>query len=1096
MNKYVVFFILIFFPVTAFSQPLKRRANYDISKDRVLYTVGYTHLDSEYEWDYRTTVSEYLKNTMTENFRLFEKYPDYVFNFTGSRRYRLMKEYNPELFKKLKYYVEQGRWYVAGSSVEEAEVNVSSSESVLRHVLYGNDFFRKEFGKASVDYMLPDCFGFVASLPSVLHHAGIIGFSTQKLTIPNLATAIPLPFNVGVWNGPDGKGLVACLDATDYDGDLMPRLDIDKYWDNRLTDDYNKYGISFDYRYYGCGDMGGGLRDRDVINAEGSLHNPDSKIKVILTSSDQMFKDITPEIKSKLPVFSGDLLLVEHSAGSMSSQSYMKRLNRKNEILAQSSEQMVSMARYLTNAVYPKEKLNNSWELLLGSQMHDVLPGTAIPSAFNLAWNDEFVAQNGFSEVLKNAFREVSSQLNTQTKGRAVVVYNSVAIDREDVCTAEMEFEKMPAHLKVYNAKGKEVPSQIISRGENKVKFIFLANISSVGVAVYDVRESSEKSKIASSLLSIEPNTMENEYYKVTLDDNGDISGIIDKKENRELLKRPARLEFQREIPKKEPAWNMFWKDRKSPPFDFMNKNVSIKMVEDGPVRVAFEITRSGQNSTITQQVSLAAGDAGKRVVVDNSIDWESTGVSLKAAFPFSAENEFATYNLGTGTVKRNSNNEKKFEVPSKMWFDLTDKSGEFGVSVLEDCKYGSDKPDNNTVRLTLLYTPSAELCPTWRYQASQDWGIQDVKYGLYSHSGDWSESETQWQAEFLNKPLIAFEALKHSGSKGTSFSFLKMNSQKVGLMALKNAENEDYLIVRVNELTGKDVSNVDIQLPGKIADAYEVNGQEQKIGDANFSGNTLKFDLSHYTIRSFAVKIMPEKQEDVRQAIVELFYDQDVMSFDDNRTDGNMTRKYDPTSHGNVRNYPAEMIPPELISEGIKFKMGSTKDLQKNVVTCNGQTISLPAGNYNKLYILAAATDETNGTFTVNGEEKNISIAKWTGFIGQHYDRKFDLDGSTVVSVKEPFLKHDDIVWFASHSHFGYPSRNMAYQYSYIFRYELNLPLGAKNIVLPKNDRIKIFAITEANIFEDNIKMLQSLSDDFSGNAPYVLRPSELARQ
>ena len=410
------FLLLLVLPAFAFAQPLERRAKYDISKERVLYAVGYTHLDSEYEWDYKSTVSDYLKNTMEENFRLLDKYPDYVFNFTGSRRYQLMKEYHPELFKKLKGYIAQGRWYVAGSSVEEAEVNISSSESVIRHVLYGNNFFRKEFNKESSDYMLPDCFGFVANLPSVLHHAGMIGFSTQKLTIPNLATAVPLPFNVGVWNGPDGKGLVSVLDATDYDGDLMPRLDIDQYWDNRLASDTKKYGITFDYRYYGCGDMGGGLRERDVINAEGSLKNPDSKIKVVLTSSDQMYKDITPELHQKLPVYTGDLLLVEHSAGSMTSESYMKRMNRKNEILAQASEQMASMDNYLTDAPYPFEKLNKSWELVLGSQMHDVLTGTAIPSGFKLAWNDEFIAQNGFSEVLKNSAGGVSSQLNTQTK--------------------------------------------------------------------------------------------------------------------------------------------------------------------------------------------------------------------------------------------------------------------------------------------------------------------------------------------------------------------------------------------------------------------------------------------------------------------------------------------------------------------------------------------------------------------------------------------------------------------------------------------------------------------------------------------------------
>jgi len=1083
-------FILAFLlPAFAFSQPLDRRGKYDISKERVLYTVGYTHLDSEYEWDYKTTVTDYLKNTMEENFRLLDKYPDYVFNFTGSRRYNLMREYYPELFSKLKGYIAQGRWYVAGSSVEEAEVNISSSESVLRHVLYGNNFFRKEFNKESSDYMLPDCFGFVANLPSVLNHAGMIGFSTQKLTIPNLATAVPLPFNVGVWNGPDGKGLVAVLDATDYDGDLMPRLDIDKYWDERLATDTRKYGITFDYRYYGCGGMGGGLRERDVINAEHSLNNSDSKLKVVLTSSDQMYKDITPEIRKKLPLYIGDLLLVEHSAGSLTSESYMKRMNRKNELLAQAAEQMASMDNFLNNTPYPYEKLNKSWELVLGSQMHDVLTGTAIPSGFKLAWNDEFIAQNGFVEVLKNSVSGVSSQLNTQTKGRAVTIYNPVAIDREDVCTAELTFAGMPAHLRVYDSKGKEVPCQIISRKEDKVKFIFVAHVPSMGVAVYDVQESQLPSGLRTPSLTIEPNTLENEYYKLTINDEGDISSLIDKKQNREILLKPSRLEFQHEIPQKEPAWNMFWYDRKNPPFAFMNQEVTLKMVESGPVRVAFEITRKGQNSAITQIVSLSAGEAGKRVELDNVIDWQSTGVSLKASFPLVAQNENATYNLSAGAVQRNTNHENKFEVPSKLWFDLSDKSGKFGVSILEDCKYGSDKPDNNTLRLTLLFTPSANLCPTWLYQASQDWGIQRVRYGLYSHTGDWSQSETPWQAEFLNKPLLAFESPKHAGKGVSALSLLTISSSKVGVMAFKKAENSDYFIVRVNELSGNDQSGIRVKFPSKISDAYEVNGQEQKIGGATVSGNSLNFDLSHYTIRSFAFKLAAQGDQKFSQLPVALAYDQDVISFDNNRTDGNMVPVYDPTDHGNVCNYPAEQIPAEVVSEGVKFKMGSTGDLQKNVVTCKGQEIKLPSGNFNKVYILASATEDTFGKFQAGETAVNLTIASWRGFLGQHYDRQFDLDGFTVRGIAKPFLKQDNIAWFASHWHFGYPTRNEPYNYSYIFKYEISLPENTRSITLPDNAKIKIFAITAAQKESDDIQVLQSLTDDFKDVKPYSLR-------
>ena len=183
MKKLIYLVLLVFIlPQLIKAQTLQKKENYDISKDRLLYTVGYAHLDTEWNWDYPTTINEYILNTMVENFRLFEKYPDYQFNFTGSRRYTMMKEYYPELFKKVQEYVQKGKWHVSGSSVDEGEVNISSSESLIRQILYGNNFFRREFNKESVDYMLPDCFGFLCNLPSIFHHSGLLGFSTQKLT--------------------------------------------------------------------------------------------------------------------------------------------------------------------------------------------------------------------------------------------------------------------------------------------------------------------------------------------------------------------------------------------------------------------------------------------------------------------------------------------------------------------------------------------------------------------------------------------------------------------------------------------------------------------------------------------------------------------------------------------------------------------------------------------------------------------------------------------------------------------------------------------------------------------------------------------------
>jgi len=1074
MHLRPILLLAVFIPVYLTAQPLAKKQQYDITKDRVLYTVGYAHLDSEWLWDYPTTINEYIKNTMEENFLLFEKYPDYVFNFTGSRRYNMMKEYYPALYQKVKEYIKLGRWHVSGSSVDEGEVNISSSESLIRQVLYGNEFFMKEFGVTSVDYMLPDCFGFLANAPSIWSHCGLLGFSTQKLT---WNAAVDLPFNIGTWNGPDGKGIIAALNASDYTGHVGKRLDMDSAWNARLDDNYKKYGFAFDYRYYGVGDRAGAPRENDVRHAVGSMNNPDSKLKVVLSASDQIYKDITPEIRKKLPVYTGDLLLIEHSAGSMTSQAYMKRINRKNENLAQSAEQMSSVASSLMGFDYPMAKLSNSWDLVLGSQFHDILPGTSIPIAYDYAWNDEFIAANGFAESLKGALSHVSTALNTQVNGRAVVVYNPVAIAREDVVTAELEYSVMPADIKVLNTEGKVVPSQVLSRNGNKLRFIFLARVPSVGMAVYDVQASIEN-QVSDATLSATGNSIENAFYKIRIGKNGDITSLFDKTLNKEILLKPARLEFLHEKPGYWSAWNMDWNDRKNQPVDYLDGDVRIKIVEKGPVRVALEVSRKKRNSEITQIISLSAGEAGKRVEITNKIDWQSTGVSLKASFPLVAANENATYNIGVGTVERNTNHPKKFEVPSKEWFDLTDNSGQFGVSILEDCKFGSDKPDNNTLRLTLLYTPEAHR--DFAHQSSQDWGIHDVKYGIYSHKGSWHESETPWQAEFLNKPLVAFETSKHGGKMNSSISFLSFNAPSVGLMAFKKAEQGEYFIIRVNELLGKDQKGLSASFRSKIADAYEVNGQEQKIGSADFSGETLNFDITHYTIRSFAVKFTSPPVTVGNQVTLELPFNLDVVSFDRNRDDGDFR---------NDQSYPAELFPDELLSEGIRFKLGSTVDEENNAVKCQGQSVKIPSGNYNKAYILAAAGGDVHGEFMVDTQTVNLAIQNWSGFVGQFYNRKFSADDKEVLDVKKPFVKNSNIAWYASHLHIGYPTKNEAYKYVYIYKYEIDLPANSTSITLPKNPGIKVFAITVSQNDKDDIRIMQTLTDDFKENKPFVLR-------
>jgi alpha-mannosidase len=258
----------------------------DLTTQPTLYVVAYAHLDTEWRWDYVTTIRDFLPKTMRLNFDWFEKYPHYTFNFSGANRYRMMKEYYPADYARLKQYVAAGRWFPSGSSMEENDVNSPSAESIIRQILYGKEYFRREFGKTSAEFMLPDCFGFPASLPSILAHCGIRGFSTQKLTWQSATqvggpgsvedTPRGIPFNVGVWEGLDGASVVAALNPGDYGGQVTydlsksppppPPADPDRPgrrprpatdWPARIDRNGRATGTFADYMYYGTGDTGG-----------------------------------------------------------------------------------------------------------------------------------------------------------------------------------------------------------------------------------------------------------------------------------------------------------------------------------------------------------------------------------------------------------------------------------------------------------------------------------------------------------------------------------------------------------------------------------------------------------------------------------------------------------------------------------------------------------------------------------------------------------------------------------------------------------------------------------------------------------------------
>ncbi len=1114
------------------------QARPDLTKQPTLYVVGYAHLDTQWRWEYPQVISEYLAKTMHDNFALFEKYPHYIFNFSGANRYMMMKEYYPADFARLKGYVAKGRWYPAGSSMEESDVNTPSAESIFRQILYGNEYFRHEFGKASAEYMLPDCFGFPASLPSILAHAGIKGFSTQKLTWGSDAeggpgttsenTPVGIPFNVGFWQGPDGRGVIAAWNPGSYSADIT--YDLSKSstapardyvdWPHRIDRNGQVTGLFTDYHYYGTGDTGGSPREPSVklleaiiTKGEGVIpvYTPggrgggqaaqqapppatppvkvgDGPVHVISSNADQMFLDIPPSYIARMPRYSGDLELTNHSAGSLSSETIRKRWNRQNELLADAAERASVAAEWLGGRVYPMERLNRAWALVMGGQFHDIMAGTATPKSYEYSWNDDVLAMNQFAGVLTSATEAIVSGMDTRGGDVPVVVYNPLNIAREDVVEARVgaflphAMGGMPRGVRVIGPDGKEAPSQLVGDDPEVDKVLFLAKARSVGFSVYDVEGTSERNQPGGEL-TVTERSLENARYRVTLNDDGDVSSIFDKKLNRELVSAPVRLAIMSEHPHDWPAWNMDYVDQTRAPRGYVEGPAHIRVVEKGPIRVSIEVERDGEHSHFVQDIRLSAGDAGNRVEFTNVIDWLTQESALMAVFPLTASNPEATYNWEVGTIARGNDEPRNFEYPSHQWFDLTDGSAAYGVTILSDCKYGSDKPDNKTLRLTLLYTPGLGEGNSRAYidQISQDLGHHEFVFGLAGHTSDWREAETDWQAYRLNQPLIAFVTAAHAGGFGKSFSLLKTNNSRIRVLALKKAELSNEIIVRLVEMEGIPQASVHIGFTAPIAAAREVNAQEQPLGTAMVANGELVASFGAYQPRTFAVRLAAPSHASAatKSQAVTLTYDRAVSSKDGEKP----SPGFDDSGHA----IPAEMLPGVVTFGGIQFKVAPGGAGNADALTAKGQTISLPAGNFNRVYFLAASSDgDQKATFGAGDRQVDLTIQDWGGFIGQWDNRVWSTRQEPVpprpdapapppgtpprmrtvmeyAGLTPGFIKRAPVAWFASHHH-NADGTNAPYSYSYLYAYAMDLPAGAKTITLPNNEKIRILAITVAD--------------------------------
>lgn len=818
------------------------------AKSFTIYLTGNAHIDLAWLWRKQESV-EISANTFRSVMENMKEFPELVFAQSQAQVYAWIEQKYPELFERIKEAVRSGNWDIVGGMWVEPDCNLPSGESLIRQILYGQQFFRERFGKSARLGWNPDSFGFNWNLPQIYKRAGIKAFLTYKL-LWNDTTVFP--YQLFWWEAPDGSRILAYTPSSSYVESIQPRQLVHQLMLFESNTGFREFLVLF-----GMGDHGGGP-NREMLMRMQMLNRLPVFPKLELSGVDTFFDRVFESDLSRLPVWRSELYLETHR-GTYTTQASLKKSNRECESLLETAEKAASIATVLFGAEYPAHELESAWKKVLLNHFHDILPGSCITPVFRDAMEDYAVAKRLVSREIDRALSALSEKVSVPVKGwRNVVVFNPLSWERSGVVRIALP-RRAPSELSVMDRIGNIVPSQIVVTDDSlgRELLFYARDVPSVGYKVFTI--SDEPHDDLRSDIIAEKYAIENSYLRVEVDaGSGNITRIFDKQQGKEVLEKGKQgnyLQLFENLPDNYDAWNIKYTGRSWT----LEKADSVELLEQGPVRAVIRVKKSFlglskanraptggfPSSFFTQDITLYADSPRLDVVL--STDWWEDHMLLKVAFPFAVDSEYAAFEIPYGYVTRPTTRREpweraRFEVPAHRWADLSNE--DWGVSLLNDGKYGMDV-DENVMRLTLLTSP------LWPDPAA-DRGRHRCTYSIYPHEGDWREGLTFRRAQELNLPLVAHlvENVK-GGELPPERSFFAVDCEGVVLSSIKLAEDSKGLILRFVEVKGES-ADTKIKLPLPVKSVSEVDLMEEKLdGEVEIEGINIRLKMAPYEIRS-----------------------------------------------------------------------------------------------------------------------------------------------------------------------------------------------------------------------------------------------------
>jgi alpha-mannosidase len=800
------------------------------SDDVIATCIGHTHIDVAWWWTVKQT-REKVARSFSTVLKLMEEYPQYLFMSSQPQLYAFVKERYPELYARIKERVGEGRWEPEGGMWLEADCNLTSGESLVRQFLYGKKFFRDEFGIESVILWLPDVFGYPAALPQIMKKSGIKYFMTTKISWNQINK---FPYDTFFWRGIDGteifthlittKGVKQDKDSffTTYNGMLHPAA-LMGGWER-----YQQKELNHDILIaYGYGDGGGGptreMLETGIRMESGLKGAPRVRFATARRYFDELYERLAED--PRLPKWVGELYL-EYHRGTYTSMARNKRSNRKAELALQDLE-FFSVWAEDTGIPYPKKELDKMWKTVLLNQFHDILPGSSIKEVYE-------VTREEYTEINQRMQKLISERTGAlaDTAGDDLVLFNTLSFVRDDIVIID---DTDAAGL--IDADGNLYPVQ--KTGDGK-EIAYVKGLPAKGCRAYAI---SGDAMAVENVLHITADGIETPFYSVRIDDDGQFISLYDKDNAREVLIGNGNvLRVYEDKPMYYDNWDIdIYYTEKSWTVDDIRR---MEWIERGPVRATLLLEYGFSRSCIRQKVHFYADT--RRIDFETYVDWNERQHLLKVEFPVDVNAAEATYDIQFGNIKRPTHSNTswdvaRFEVCGHKWADLSE--GRYGVSLLNDCKYGYGIHDG-TITLSLIKS-GIEPNPTADQEA------HFFIYSLLPHGGDWKQGDTVRQAYMLNVPLYSTRG-KGSG-RNQSSSLLKVYGDNVILETVKRAEDGEGVIVRLYEYKNAR-SQITIEWHRPFTAVYECDLMDNITGKLSVRDGAFSFEIKPYEIKTFKI--------------------------------------------------------------------------------------------------------------------------------------------------------------------------------------------------------------------------------------------------